>query len=260
MHASDASGNSVSPASLRAVEVTERGEKLTVVSGPQSAGPEQIGLILDSNFHQAKVLGLEKTAAEALLSYFREDQARAFVMNYGKEIRSSGELTENWEDLKAFNRSIQANTDKRNQTILLLDALKRAMGTLGGGRGTKAIVLFAEGNDGGSSVSWESLARLAEQDHIACYVVLFADHTFYGTKAIRHYGWDLIELVPRTGGQFWEAGSNSQKVENVIQELIHNIRTQCVIEVVPSITQTDRFHQLKVTSSGRRLKAQAGYF
>src|SRR5262249_42895354 len=189
-----------------------------------------------------------------------KDKARAFVMNYGAEIHNSGALTEDWDRLRNFNRSIEADLDKRNYAILLFDALKRAIDTLSDGPGTKAIVLFAEGNGYGNSVGWKTLVRLAEQKQIACYVVLFADHTFYGAKSIRHYGRDLVELVPKTGGKFWEAGRNSRKATEFAQKIVREIDSQSLLEVAPSGTRGDTFHPVNVTSRGRRLDAQAAYF
>src|SRR5262249_54288863 len=152
MHATDKSGNALPPASLQPVEVTEHGQRLQLLSGPQNAGPAQIGFVIDSNFHQRNVLELEKETLEALLFKLEKDKARAFVMNYGAEIHNSGALTEDWDRLRNFNRSIEADLDKRNYAILLFDALKRAIDTLSDGPGTKAIVLFAEGNGYGNSV------------------------------------------------------------------------------------------------------------
>jgi hypothetical protein len=50
------------------------------------------------------------------------------------------------------------------------DAMKRAFEKLSDGPGTKAVVIFAEGNDHGSSIGWKSLTRLAHRAQIACYV------------------------------------------------------------------------------------------
>ena len=260
VHVTDKRGNPVPPASFQPVEVTEHGEKLQLVSGPKNAGPAQVGFLIDSNFHQRNVLQLEKQTLETLFLKLKKEKARAFVMNYGTGIRSSGPLTEDWDGLKNFNRSIEADLDKRNYTILLFDALKRAIDTLSDGPGTRAIVLFAEGNGYGNSVTWKTVARLAEQEQIACYVVLFADHTFYGTKSIRHYGRDLVELVPQTGGEFWEAGSSSHKAAEVAQKIVREIDSQSLLEVTPSVNRGDTFHRVKVTFRGRRLDAQAGYF
>lgn len=260
VHTTDERGNAVSPTSLHDVEVTERGEKLQIVQVPRNTEPKQIALVIDSNFNQEKVLPLEQETAVSLLSKFEKRDAQALVMSYGAEIHSSGELTGEWNRLEDFTRSIQADEDKRNVKALLFDALERAVKNLGGGAGTKALVLFAEGNDYGSSVGWKSVARLAQQNHVACYVVLFADHTFYGPRALRRYGWDLVELAPKTGGKLWEAGNNSRKAEKIGQEIIAQIASQSVLEVLPSAHRGGAFHRIKVTAAGRRLEAQTGYF
>ena len=260
MHATDKNGNPVLPSSLQAVEVTEQGEKLQILSGPTMARPEQIAFVVDSNFHQKHVLQLEKETLEGLLSHFEKERAHVLVMNYGTGIRTSGALTDDSDSLRAFIRSIQVDTDKRNDTILLFDALKEAIDAVREASGNKAIVLFAEGNGYGNSIRPQTLASLAQKDHIACYVVLFADHSFYGTKAIRRYGWDLADLAPKTGGKFWEAGNDARKTEKIVAEIVRETSSQAIIEVVPSVSRAHAFHRIRVTSSRRRLQAQTGYY
>jgi hypothetical protein len=242
------------------VQVSEHGKALQVLGGPREAGPKQVAVVLDANLHQRNVVALEKATAEQLLNDLEGGKARGAILSYGTQIQASGELTEGWAALKSFNRSIEADSDKRNEAILMFDAMERGMAILGSGPGTKALVLFAEGNDRGSSVGWRSLARLAQRNHIACYIVLFADHSFYGPKAIRHYGWDLVELAPKTGGTFWEAGSNSREAQRIIAQVESQIASQCLIEVIPLAGSAGRFHSLKVSASGKRIPAQTGYF
>jgi hypothetical protein len=260
IHGTDKRGSPIPPTSLKGVEVIEHGEKLQVVDGPQNVGPTQVAVLIDSNFHQRKVLGLEQQTAAEMLSEFERRKAQALVMSYGAEIQSSGKLTDEWPALKEFTGSLRVETDKHNETILLFDALKRAMEALGDGPGTKAVVVFAEGNDNGSSIGWKNVARLAQQDHIACYVVLFADHTFYGTKAIRHYGWDLVELAPKAGGGLWEAGDSPREAHKDAQQIKAALDTQGLIEVLVPNVDTNRFHSIKVTCPGYQVKAQTGYY
>src|SRR5260370_31545299 len=108
--------------------------------------------------------------------------------------------------------------------------MKRAFEKLGDGPGTKAVVIFAEGNDHGSSIGWASLARLAQRGHIACYVVMFADHSFYG-REVRHYGYYLVELAPKTGGRFWGVGDNPPKAHETPEPLILALDLPVLLEV-----------------------------
>jgi hypothetical protein len=261
IHATDRDGNPVPPPSLKGVEVTGQGEKLQVVDGPKSAGPKQIAVLIDSNFHQRKVLPLEQKTAVELISEFEKEKAQGLVMSYGAEIHFSGDLTDDWVSLRVFTDSVRVEADKHNKTVLLYDAMKRALKNLGDGPGTKAVVIFAEGNDYGSSVGWKSLIRLAHRAHIACYVVLFADHSFYGTKAIRHYGWNLVfEVAPKTGGKLWEVGDKSRKAHEAAQQLISALDSQGLVEVRVPDVHLNRFHPVKVSSHDYRVSAQTGYF
>lgn len=259
IHLSDQRGNPVAPSSVKDLQVIEHGKRLQVVDGPKSAGPKQIALLLDSNFHQQEVLPLEQQTAVELLSKFEKEKAQAFVMSYGAEIHSSGELTDSWATLKGFTGLVRAETDKHNETVLLYDAMKRALEGLGDGPGTKAVVVFAEGNDHGSSVGWASLARLAQRKHIACYVVMFADHSFYG-REVRHYGYYLVELTPKTGGRLWEVGENSRKAHEAAQQIALELDSQGLIEVLAPDVHANRFHPVKIVFPGYQIKAQTGYY
>jgi hypothetical protein len=259
IHARDQGGNPIAPSSVKDVQVTEHGKKLQVVNGPKSAGPKQIALLLDSNFHQRKVLPLEQQTGEEMLSEFEKEGAQALVISYGAEIHSSGELTDDLGSLKNFTGLLREETDRHNETVLLYDAMKRAFEKLGGEPGTKAVVVFAEGNDHGSSIEWASLARLAQRGHIACYVVLFADHSFYG-REVRHYGYYLVELTPKTGGSLWEVGDNPRKAHQAAQQLVLALDSQGRIEILVPDVLANRFHPIKVTSTGYRVSAQTGYF
>ncbi len=94
IHVGDQRGNPVAPSSVKDIQVTEHGRKLQVVDNPKTSGPTQIALLLDSNFHQRKVLPLEQQTAVEMLSEVEKEKAQALVMSYGAEIHSSGELTE----------------------------------------------------------------------------------------------------------------------------------------------------------------------
>jgi len=259
IHFRDQDGKAVAPNSVKDILVMEHGKKLQIVGSPKSAGPKQIALLLDSNFRQRKVLALEQQTAVELLSEFGKDNARALVMSYGAEIHYSGELTDDFGNLKSFTGSLRVETDKQNETVLLYDGMKRAFEKLSDGPGTKAVVIFAEGNDHGSSIGWASLARLAERGHIACYVVMFADHSFYG-REVRHYGYYLVELAPKTGGRLWEVGDNPRKARESEQQVSEALDSQGLVEVLVPDVHANRFHPVKVSSPGYGVSAQTGYF
>jgi hypothetical protein len=261
IHAGDRGGNPVAPNTVKDVQVTEHGKKLQVIDGPKSAGAKQIALLFDCNFRQRKVLPLEQQTAVAMLSEFEKEKAQALVMGYGAEIHSSGKLSDDFGNLKNFTSSLRVERDKRNETVLLYDTMERAIEELSDGPGTKAMVIFAEGNDHGSSTPWKSLVRQASRAHIACYVVLFADHSFRGTKSIRLYGWDLVfELVPKTGGKLWEVGDNPRKANVAAEQLISALDSQGLIEVLVQDVHASRFHSLNITAPGYQVTAQTGYF
>jgi hypothetical protein len=91
-------------------------------------------------------------------------------------------------------------------------------------------------------------------------VVLTADHSFYGTKAIRRYGWDLVELVPMTGGKLWEAEDSPRKIRKAIRQMIAALESQGLVEVQAPNAHRNHFHAVKAICSSCRISAQTGYF
>jgi hypothetical protein len=70
----------------------------------------------------------------------------------------------------------------------------------------------------------------------------------------------LVELSPKTGGKLWEAGDSSRKTTKITQEITRELNSQCLIEILVSTTPADRFHVVRVTAPGYRLRTQTGYF
>lgn len=264
IHEADQSGQPVPLDSAKEIEATEAGKKLPVVDSLISRGRKQIALLLDCNLHQRKVLTLEQQTAIEMLSAFERERSRVLVTSFGAEIHSTGELTDDIASLKTFAGALRVETDKRNETVLLYDAMKMAYERLYEAPGDRAIVVFTEGNDHGSSVDWRTLARLAQRAHIACYVVMFADHSFYG-REVRHYGYYLVELAPQTGGRLYEVGDSPRKAQQTARQVLEFLDSQRLIEVlVPDVAAPDsrinRFHAVRVISDGHPIAAQSGYY
>jgi len=88
---------------------------------------------------------------------------------------------------------------------------------------------------------------------------MFADHSFYG-REVRHYGYYLVELAPKSGERLWEVGDNPRKAHEAAEQLALALDSQGLIEVLVPDVQVNRFHPVKVTSPGYRVSAQTGYF
>jgi VWFA-related protein len=258
-HAQEKNGKFANPDSV-SLQVTERGKPLTVSSGPKHISSLRVALLFDSNYHQREVFPVERATAAEMLRELETRDSMATVITFGAAIYSSGDLTNDWTTLKAFVESAQIETVRRNDNVLLYDSMKRAIQSLGDESASKAIIILAEGNDYGSSISWEKLARLAARHHVACYAALFADHSFYG-REIRHYGYRLVELAPGTGGRLWEIGANSNRAHQAAQQILTMLDSQGTIEVqIPSDTHPATFHRVKMFSGSYNVTGQTGYF
>jgi hypothetical protein len=241
------------------LQLSESGHNLQILGDPKSARPREVVFLVDSNFHQREVFPLEIQTVTEILQTFQKWGTQSSIVSYGSQIHTSGEPTDHFDELRQFAMSLQPENDPHKHQILLWDSLKLAFQTLANETETATVILLAEGNDEGSSIGWNELARIAQHSHITCYVILFADHSFRGTKSIRRYGWELAELAPKTGGQMLEVGKSRSRAQKAIEKVITVLDTSVLIQVVP-VSDHKALHRIKITSSRYKVLSQAGYF
>jgi hypothetical protein len=87
-------------------------------------------------------------------------------------------------------------------------------------------LVISEGNDYFPAKTFEQTISRARQLQIACYTVMVADHTLYGTKGIQRYGYQLRRLAGKTHGRYVEVGANQKKTIRSADELSKQILGQ----------------------------------
>lgn len=167
--------------------------------------PLTLGMLVDTSMSQRRVLTEERDASETFLAQvLREDQDKAFVIHFDREVELSQDLTASHEKLRAalesletprFTRASQGGGDpdpnsgrgggrgsgRRGGGTLLYDAVFLASDELMQKQpGRKALIVLSDGVDMGSKESLESAIESAQRANTIVYSILFKDDEAYG--------------------------------------------------------------------------------
>ncbi len=169
--------------------------------------PLTLGLLVDTSMSQRRVLNEERDASESFLAQvLREDQDKAFVIHFDREVELSQDLTSSHEQLRAALESLQTPQFTRTSAgggggggsndpgsgsgrgsgrhgggTLLYDAVFLASDELMKKQpGRKAVIVLSDGVDMGSRESLEAAIESAQRANTIVYSILFKDDEAYG--------------------------------------------------------------------------------
>ncbi|HEV2731905.1 MAG TPA: vWA domain-containing protein [Terriglobales bacterium] len=185
-------------------------------------------ILLDINPHQKTVLGVELSVTEGIIEKLREPGTSFSIITFGSKpptlVRSSVHAEEAIAAVSDV--SLEQNREKYFG-VYFYDALKLALDQSGNDAVQKSIVVISEGNDYFPRKTFKETVSRMQHAQTACHAAMVASHSFYGTKGIQRYGFDLRRLVGKTCGQYVEIGGSKKKVPRAadrIAENIHNSR------------------------------------
>ena len=167
--------------------------------------PLTLGMLVDTSMSQRRVLTEERDASETFLAQvLREDQDKAFVIHFDREVELSQDLTASHEKLRTALESLEtprftrASQGGGNPDPILGSGGGRGSGRRGGGTllydavflasdemmqkqpGRKALIVLSDGVDMGSKESLESAIESAQRANTIVYSILFKDDEAYG--------------------------------------------------------------------------------
>jgi len=133
---------------------------------------------------------------------------------------SAGEAISALQQVKVERRA----TD--NLSNHLRDGLNLAFDQFTDGSRSKSILIISQGQDYFPGKTFKQTLLRAQQLQVVFHVAMAASHTFYGTKGIQHYGFDLRILPGKTHGRYIEVGSRQKKVLAAVDRLSEGILSQ----------------------------------
>jgi VWFA-related protein len=166
--------------------------------------PLTLGMLVDTSMSQRRVLNEERDASQSFLAQvLREDQDKAFVIHFDREVELLQDLTSSHEQLRAALESLQTPQFTRTSSgggsndpnsgsgrgsgrhggggTLLYDAVYLASNEMMQKQpGRKAVIVLSDGVDMGSKESLESAIESAQRANTIVYSILFKDDEAYG--------------------------------------------------------------------------------
>lgn len=163
--------------------------------------PLTLGMLVDTSLSQRRVLGEERSASESFLAQIlREDQDKAFVIHFDREVELLQDLTASHEKLHTALESLATpqftrtsggggspgpgsgrGSGRHGGGTLLYDAVYLASDELMEKQpGRKALIVLSDGVDMGSKESLDVAIESAQRANTIVYSILFQDDEAYG--------------------------------------------------------------------------------
>jgi len=189
-----------------------------------SSSSHQVVVLLDVNPHQKKVLPVELAVAEGIIQRLHQPGNTFSVITFGSQTPTLVRLGVTADQAIAAILDVTLEqTREKYFSIHFYDALNFAMKQFIDNTSPKSLLVISEGNDYFPRGAFKETVARAQKLQAACDVAMVADHTFYGTKGIQRYGFDLRRLAGKTHGQYIEVGGKQKKVPRSVEKLSGSI-------------------------------------
>ena len=236
--------------------------------------PLTIGILLDTSGSQMNVLPLEKESGATFLRDVLTPKDEAFLISFDINVDLLADYTNRASEIKraldkasintgAGTGSITGNGDPRG--TLLFDAVYTAADEkLRMEAGRKVLVLLTDGGDQGSQETLKNAIEAAQKADAIVYVILIADHGFYGGgfNLADSGARDMNQLATETGGRMINVGNNGKKLEDAFNQIQDELRTQYLLSYTPTNKKADGTFRKLELNCGKNLKIQTrkGYY
>jgi Ca-activated chloride channel homolog len=214
-----------------------------------------LGMLLDTSTSMLEQLKLSQEAA----TRFLESVPRArelYTIFFDNEIRLSRYDSENQQGL--FERIHSA---KGGGDTALYDAMAVYLSRVEGATGRKVLVLFTDGEDSRSELSFSDTAQLLRSSRVTVYPIAFASFAPGSTRAVKSRS-VLQQFADLSGGTVFHP-SSSRDLGGIYQKILDELQGQYVLGYVSDNRKADgKVRRLTVEVSNRpelRLRHRTGY-
>jgi hypothetical protein len=207
--------------------------------------PRNIAIVIDAGPNQVNVLSREQELAVALINELADASTTFSVAKAGISSNTQAATLDRSVAIQQI-REIKGDSGKKTE-VAIYDALGSAIRQISLAPSLRVVIFIGEGNDGGSSLHYAELRRLAESNQIAFCAALVADHSLRGTKSILQYGWNLRALTSDTVGIFLE----NQKTSKATRQLGEGVQRLGLVTFEMPSRQSGRY---KVSVSSKRIQ------
>ncbi len=259
----DRKGNFVTELAANDFEVYEDGKKQELryfAAGlPTESGEPQthLGLLLDVSESMGEDISFTKTAAVKFLNSLIE-AVDITMVDFDTEVRATRYSQAD------FARVIERiRLQKASGWTALYDAIGVYLDGADGQDGRKVMLLYTDGGDTRSSMSFADLMNLLKLSDVTVYVIGALEHQSPTTKNQQRML--LQQIADVTGGQAFFPLS-VKELDAIYEKVLAEIRAQYSLGYISTNTKADgswRKVELKITRKDLRdvhLRARRGYF
>jgi VWFA-related protein len=248
-------------------EIYEDGKKQTIKyfapcdaqeHDPNLPSPElHLGVLLDISGSMEEDLKLARTAAIKFLNTL-VDAVDITLVDFDTEVRVALYAQNDFPRLVE-----RVRTRKAEGYTALYDAIGVYLDGAGSQRGRKVLVLYTDGGDNASNITFSELLSLLKASDVTVYSIGFLEHQLISTKMEQRM--QLQQIAEVTGGQFL-LPTSIKELESAYEKVRQEIAAQYTLGYVSTNERTDgawRKIEIKVTRPDLkdvRIRARKGYF
>jgi Ca-activated chloride channel family protein len=256
----DRKGEYLTNLGLDDFEILEDGQKQTVKYFARGTdienGPEMhVGLLFDTSGSMTDDIKLSRSAAVKFLNTLAEAKDMTLV-DFDTEVRVA---KYGQKDFPRMVERIRGRTP--DGETALYDAMGVYLDGASEDEGRKILVLYTDGGDTHSTISFGDLMTLVRASDVTVYSVGFLEHSRGRIEERAH----LTQIAEATGGQAFFP-TTMKDIEASYDKVVAQIRAQYSLAYAPTNTKQDgawRKVEIRVTRpdlKGAKILARRGYF
>ena len=256
----DRKGEYLTNLSLEDFEILEDGQKQAIKYFARGTdvenGPEMhVGLLFDTSGSMTEDIKLSRSAAIKFLNTLSEAKDMTLV-DFDTEVRVA---KYGQKDFPRMVERIRGRTP--DGETALYDAMGVYLDGASEDEGRKILVLYTDGGDTHSTISFGDLMTLIRASDVTVYSVGFLEHSRGRIEERAH----LMQIAEATGGQAFFP-STMKDIEASYDKVVAQIRAQYSLAYTSTNTKQDgawRKVEIRVTRpdlKGSKILARRGYF
>lgn len=257
----DKQGQPVTGLTAQDFEIVENGTKQSLryfaAGDPQDTPPLHLGLLLDESGSMADDLDDARSAAVKFVNALSQ-AADVTLVSFDTEVRVARFSADDYPRLVERIRSRNADG-----FTALYDALGMYLSDAQNEDGQKVLVLYTDGGDTTSAMTFGDALNLLKESDVTVYVVGYLEHQ--SSAVVNEQRSELQRFAEVTGGQAYFP-SGRKDLKNVFDAIAREVGARYSLGYVSTDTRADgkwRDVQIKLLRKdlkGAKLRTRAGYF
>jgi Ca-activated chloride channel homolog len=262
----DKRGKPITGLSVDDFQITENGKKQAVkffAAGNLAAGnlaeapPMHLGLLLDTSGSMAEDIKDARTAAVKFVNTLDHAEDVTLV-DFDTEVRVA---RFNLADYERLVERIRGR--KPNGWTALYDAIGVYLNGAQSQEGQKVLVLYTDGGDTTSVLTFHDMLDLAKASDVTVYVIGYMEHQSSSGRLLQRN--ELERLAATTGGQAYFPGM-AKDLDGVFDKIREELAARYSLGYLSTDVRTDgawrgvEIKLLRPDLKGVRLRTRSGYF